>query len=70
MSQPMPTTEAYPAPQVAMTTERQVNAADNLKQQDETATDSMLRLRGGGCVKGCLETICCCCALEAIWRNR
>lgn len=30
----MPTTEAYPAPQNAMTTDRQVNAVDNLKQQD------------------------------------
>ncbi|CAO3579376.1 unnamed protein product [Absidia cylindrospora] len=68
MSQPiaMPNTEAYPAPQVSMTTDRQVNATEQLKQQDENATNSMLRLRGGGCVKGCLEAICCCCALEAI----
>ncbi|KAI8337145.1 hypothetical protein BC941DRAFT_426812 [Chlamydoabsidia padenii] len=69
MNQPtaMPNIEAYPTPQIAMSTERPVNAAENLKQQDENATNSLLRLRGGGCVKGCLETICCCCALDAIW---
>lgn len=35
-SQPiaMPNTEAYPVPQVTMTTDRQVNASEQLKQQD------------------------------------
>ncbi|CAO3647234.1 unnamed protein product [Cunninghamella blakesleeana] len=66
MSEPvsMSKVEAYPSIQIAMTTE--VNPSEQLKQQDENATSSMLRLRGGGCVKACLETICCCCALEAI----
>jgi Cysteine-rich TM module stress tolerance len=35
--------------------------------QQDNSWSSLLRLRGGGCVKGCLETICCCCALDAIW---
>lgn len=30
----MPTTQAYPAPQVSMTTDREVNATEQLKQQD------------------------------------
>ncbi|GAB5593666.1 hypothetical protein Unana1_08566 [Umbelopsis nana] len=34
--------------------------------QQDNSWSSMLRLRGGGCVKGCLEAICCCCALDAI----
>ncbi|KAI9309324.1 hypothetical protein BJ944DRAFT_245837 [Cunninghamella echinulata] len=63
----MPKVETYPPSQISMSTE--VNTTEQLKLQDENATNSMLRLRGGGCVKGCLETICCCCALEAIWYN-
>ncbi|RUP49855.1 hypothetical protein BC936DRAFT_141214 [Jimgerdemannia flammicorona] len=27
---------------------------------------SVLRLRGGGCVKDCLIAICCCCAIEEV----
>ncbi|ORX50950.1 hypothetical protein DM01DRAFT_299361 [Hesseltinella vesiculosa] len=58
-------TQAYPPVQVAMTTERESNAVEQLQKQDGKHTHST-RLRGGGCIKGCLETICCCCALEAV----
>ncbi|CAO3621934.1 unnamed protein product [Cunninghamella echinulata] len=60
----MPKVETYPSAQILMSTE--INTTEQLRLQDENATNSMLRLRGGGCVKACLETICCCCALEAI----
>ncbi|KAL0094188.1 hypothetical protein F4703DRAFT_1004009 [Phycomyces blakesleeanus] len=37
-----------------------------LIRSNKSSFSSMLRLSGGGCIKGCLEAICCCCALDAI----
>ncbi|KAM3578918.1 hypothetical protein VKS41_008711 [Umbelopsis sp. WA50703] len=42
------------------------NVQPTQEPQQDNSWSSMLRLRGGGCVKGCLEAICCCCALDAI----
>ncbi|ORY95518.1 hypothetical protein BCR43DRAFT_525240 [Syncephalastrum racemosum] len=63
---PAMSAQSYPAQTMAMDANVNNNAAEQLQKQDEAAQSSMLRLRGGGCVKDCLATICCCCALEAI----
>ncbi|OAD73856.1 hypothetical protein PHYBLDRAFT_158813 [Phycomyces blakesleeanus NRRL 1555(-)] len=57
----------YPATQDIMSTSAKNSPdSDQIQQQKESSFSSMLRLSGGGCIKGCLEAICCCCALDAI----
>ncbi|KAG2185529.1 hypothetical protein INT44_002322 [Umbelopsis vinacea] len=58
---PVAQPEAYTAQSM------QTEAVQTVQEpQQDNSWSSLLRLRGGGCVKGCLETICCCCALDAI----
>ncbi|KAJ8653031.1 hypothetical protein O0I10_011331 [Lichtheimia ornata] len=53
---------AYPTTQTMSLQNEQTKKEEEV----EPSTSSLLRLRGGGCVKDCLATICFCCALEAI----
>jgi len=59
----VPAETAYPMQNISMNVE-----AASAPQPEEKSEGffSILRLRGGGCVKDCLEAICCCCAIEEI----